>query len=126
MDTQSFTGFGFSNSKVGAHRMAKASCDRQAQAVVNAFAALVRCEGTCKPVGTIRIVNSQETGPIQVAPGWWIDVLEITYDLIVSCVKPRIVPPVPGPILPGTLPGDIADVTEHSQTGKRPRKRVRK
>lgn len=84
----------------------------------------MKCEGNCKPVGTIRIVNSRESGPIQVVAGWWIDVLEITYDLIVSCVQPRI-PPVPGPFRPGTLPGDIAGVGEHSQT-RRPRKQVRK
>jgi hypothetical protein len=122
MDTQTFIGFGFANSNVGAHRMAKASCDQQAQAVANAFAALVKCEGNCKPVGTTRIVNSKEFGPVKIAPGWWIDLLEITYDLIVNCVQPRV-PPAPGPVQ--TLPGDIAPVTGQSKT-RRPRKQVRK
>lgn len=126
MDTQTFVGVGFAASDIAAHRMAKASCDAQAQAVANAFAALVKCQGKCIPVGSIQIVSSNESGPIQVVPGWWLDVLEITYNLIVSCVQPVVPPPLQPPLRPQTVPGDIAHVTEQSRTGKRPRKPQRK
>lgn len=126
MDTQSFVGFGLAGTKVDAHKTAKASCDQQAQAVANGFAALVKCAGTCKPMGSIRIVKSQETGPFEVTQGLWIDVLVITYDLIVSCVQLVVAPPPPAPLRPKTLPADIAPVTEKTNPGRRPRKPVRK
>ena len=123
MDTQTFVGTGFATSDIGAHRMAKASCDAQALAVANAFAALAKCQGKCTPVGSIQIVSSSENGPIEVAPGWWIDVLEITYNLIVSCVQVVVPLPPPLPLVPRTVPGDIAPVTEHSRTEKPPNRR---